>query len=351
MSFIVEQVNRLMGGTEGSNVIQTIKDHYNTSYSFEKHVSLIRRKYLLQNTRHAEYEKDIDQIKCALSNQCANLSLFEKFCSLTLADQYDAMKRMKKKGFFHDKELDAKFFSIRLLRDNMISFKIDSEDMETAHKNKRNTLLNRNANIVNVENLQRILETQIKILEKGSHNKIDEIIALLFVSGRRESEILNGQSVFQLVENRPYHIKFTGVLKKKRNPLETKSETVLTIPLLCKADIFLAAYLRMQSLQKTDITTMTNKQISNRYCSQLSNARKRIFPMISKTHDLRGLYAKCVDTLFEHNVSFPYLCMQCLGQDVMEDTLHYMSIRLDDVSALNNANGNLCLEEFDQNIR
>ena len=77
---------------------------------------------------------------------------------------------------------------------------------------------------------------------------------------------------------------------------------------------------------------MTNKQVSKRYCGQLCYAIKHTFPMLTKPHDLRAVYVKFVDVLFEHNIAFPLLCMNSLGHETMTDTLHYMSISFEGVT-------------------
>lgn len=354
MNFVETETQKLLNGIDGSIVVQNIKDHYSTHYSFEKNVSNVRRSFLKHDKHHPNFEEDVQTIENLIAN-CVNTELkenssqlFNKFKNMNLEQKFDTLKRTNKKGFcsgFY--ELNEKMKEIRLLPDNLHTFCINDDDNQLSQQKKRKTLIERNKSYISVQNADNLLDTQIDVLRNGSSCKIDEIMALLFVSGRRECEILNGKSTFEEVPNRPYLTSFKGALKKKKNYLQDEEDSVYTIPLLCLYSDFIHALNRMRKNQSDDIKTLTNKQVSNRYCGQLKIARKRIFPQINKTHDLRGIYMKYVELLFNNNVAFPLLCMLCLGHDIIEDSLHYMSIHLYD-PLLKNKYGNLYVEEFIQ---
>jgi len=332
MSFVSDQVSLLVNGSDGREVIRNLKQHFNTHYSFEKNVSNVRRLFLNQNIRHINFEQEFENIKqyminIHMSDDC--LEKWNKFKMMAVVDQYDTILRTKKSGFFPGyADVNEKVVKMQLLPENMNTFKLEEEDMLVCKQQKKQTLLHKNRIAINLKNPKQILDKQIRILEEGSKSKIDEILALLLVSGRREAEILNGKSVFTTIPELPFHVLFTGVLKKKQNPIEERDEVSIIIPLLCKSEIFINALQRMRSSQSNDILQLSNKQVSSRYCSQLNTARKTRFPMIQKTHDLRGLYIKMVDQLFTHSLAFPYLCMMCLGHDAIEDSLHYQKINI-----------------------
>jgi len=330
--FVKSQVDLLLNGVEGSIIINNIRSHFKTHFSFEKNVSNVRREYLKLGFRNVEYAKFVQIIenKIKLEGCEESLILFSKFKSLNLIDQYDCLHKSKKNGFFAPKyeELNNIMRTFKLLPDNMISFKMNNEDSLNSGKHKKIALLQRNRFSINIVNAEHLLQIQIDILQNGSKNKVDEILALLLVSGRRETEILNGKSVFEQIPNMPYHVNFTGVLKKKTNPLLDTAQIKITIPLLCNSSVFILAFNRMRLSQNNDIADMNNKQISARYCSQLNAAGKKKFPMINKIHDLRGVYIKYIDKIFSHQCAFPFLCMLCLGHDAIEDSLHYQKINI-----------------------
>lgn len=346
--FVQSQVDALIQGVEGRTVIDSVRAYYKTHYSFEKNVSNIRRQYLSAEIRHIEYTANMQEIASQIHlfdepfrAEC--IELFEEFKAMSLIDQHDVLHRTKQKGIHPQcATFNTLMRDLKLLPDNMKTFCLSKDDNLVCKIKKNNTLLKRNRHVIRVDNALELLNCNLHILENGSKNKISEILALLFVSGRRESEILNGKSAFEQVEGMPYYTKFTGVLKKKKNPIANEKETAILIPLLCTFQTFITALNRMRNSQKDDILSLTNKQVSSRYCSQLWTAQKTCFPMLSKTHDLRGLYVKCVDKLFIHDFAFPFLCMTCLGHDAIEDTLHYMSISISsDLDQFENSYGSM----------
>lgn len=321
MTFLLEMVNLLLNGTEGHDVICHIKNYYGTHFSFEKNVSNVRRLFLKHEKRHANFEEDIKTLQTNLYEH--DVVKFQQFLNCSLEQQYDIIKR--KVELFANDALNSQLQNIRLLPDNMISFQIGKTDHIISKQKKTESLLKRNKRKIVVENASDMLKTYMDILKNGSSSNIKEIIALLLVSGRRECEILNGKSTFDKVDGFPYHSYFRGVLKKKGF-----EDNQILIPLLCPFELFNDAFQRMRKSQQKDILNMTNKQISNRYCSQLNKAQKKWFPMLTKPHDLRGVYAKFVDNLFSHNVSFPMVCMYSLGHDVLQDSLYYMMFDIGD---------------------
>lgn len=353
MKFVDKQVLLLKDGVEGSTIVENTRLHFKTHYSFEKNISNIRREFLRLEVRHPQYEVDLQKMfeiahtyKDQTRVEC--VEQLNKFKEMSLIDQYDTMYRTRKQGFCaHCDELNEGMLCLRLVGDNLKSLSISAEDKEKSAKLKKETLLQRNSSLLVVDDSADLLRYQVKILEDCTTQekvvKINVILALLFVSGRRECELLNGRSLFEKVQNRPFHVYFTGELKKK-----TRTTRRNTIPLLCECETFLNALQCMRSAQSPDILTLTNKEISNRYCSQLNAARKRIFPMLKKTHDLRGIYVQYVNILFQHSTAIALLIMTILCHDVIEDSLFYNSISLKNSESIQHGNGNLYIEECAQ---
>ena len=318
--------DHLIDGQEGSLVIEQIRQYYTTQRSFEKNVSNVRRSFLRRGVRHPSFLTDIQNLYRAINDDNTR-QLVDRFLELGLDQQYDVIKRAHTRPVFPGK-LNDSFLNLHLLPDNMNTFCLANYDMMTSRHNQVLTLMERNRVRITVDKGADVLSKSIHILKYGADTNVDEILALLLISGRRETELLNGHSLFELIPGYPYHIKFTGVLKKKPDPMIQYSPDSRVIPLLCDATIFLNAFQRMRANQTSDTTSLSNKQISSRYCSQLGRASRRSFPTISKTHDLRGIYATFVYALFQHTHSFPMVCMYALSQDSIQDTLHYMSFEL-----------------------
>lgn len=357
--FVKDQVLLLNSGEKGEVVMKNIRKHYKTCKSFEKNVSNVRREYLRCGKRHTKYEEDLKKA-FYISTQHhvfegdASRKL-EKFQELPLIDQYDALRSSKKYGFVTGYDLlNAHMADFRLVPDNFDALSLTAEELLECKEEKRKTLISRNRTSILVKNAKDLLDSQIDILKNGSKSSAKEIIACLFVSGRRECELLNGKSKFECIENYPFYVKFTGVLKKKCNNLEDEvAEVTVVIPLLCESSVFLSAYERLRSRQQDDIRvhqSLSNKQVAQRYASQLYNVQKSDFSMLGKVHDLRGLYAKLVDVMFEHTCAFPLVCMFALSHDVIEDSLHYSSITLECYDELKKKNGNLCIEMFESRV-
>lgn len=351
-NFLTKQVNELKRGVEGSDVVENIRRHYNTEYSFEKGISKVRRLYLEQNIRGSRFDESLQSVIDYIQSSSTVdkepiVNKLMRLKALPVIDQYDTLKRVGKTTLCVDDALDCDFKkrlceSFRcLLPSNMQSFELRNKDRLTGKTNKHNSLVRRNQTIIEIHEAETICQSQFEVLKNGSKYKVNEIIALLFVSGRRECEILNGRSTFLPIAQKPHHAIFKGVLKKKSSPFEDTDVNDIVIPLLCDFVTFEMAMKRMQSKQANDISTLSNKQISARYCSQLGNAQKKLFPMLSKPHDLRAVYVKYVEQMFTHTLATPLLAMRCLGHDVMEDCLHYMNVSIHNLCRLKESCGQL----------
>jgi hypothetical protein len=353
MTFVDTQVSLLRNGVQGSEIVENTRKHFKTHYSFEKNISNIRRKFLGLNIRHPQFETDLQKVfdialTYSTNKQRECIERLNHFQKMSVVDQYDTLYRTRKQGFcIGCDDVNKEILCVRLLADNLTTLSTSAEDKEKSAQLKKETLLYRNSSLLLIEQSYDLLKQQQQILEdcvtQPKTSRVRVILALLFVSGRRECELLNGKSAFEKVHNRPYHVYFTGELKKK-----TCSHTRNTIPLLCSSDLFLKAFAWMRNTQSSDIASLTNKEISNRYCSQLNSARKYSFSMLRKTHDLRGIYVQYVNTLFVHSTALPLLIMTVLCHDVIEDSLFYNSISLQHSDPMQNLHGDLYIHEFAQ---
>lgn len=360
-SFVDREVSALLVGEEGSAVVQRAREHATTYQAFVKSVSRIRRTYLRRAHRAAGYDEDM-VIARRLVRSAEETAMLDRFCELAVEEQYDALRRMG--PLLAQNEALCRHMSdaFRLLPPNLDSLCLSREDQARGRAADVSTLLHRNRQVVVVPSPGTLLARQRRTLDgdPGVARPVELILALLLVSGRRETELLSPRSTFQAVPDMPYHARFSGVLKKRSAAhvlIAVTHEVCITIPLLCEYALFDKGLTRMRMGQRGDIGTLTNDEISRRYCGQLLRARKAVFPSVSKTHDLRALYCQFVNVLFEHTLPFPMLCMQCLGHDVLQDSLHYMCLRLggDDATGdgtfARGINGPLHHDRFEQFLR
>lgn len=326
MSFVNAMVDALIAGTDGAVVVERIRAHYRTQYSFEKNVSNVRRAYLSASTRrHPDYAAALDAAR-VIAEQAADLELLarvERFADMPLIEQYDTLRSTRRDGFAPESSsLSRHFASLPLLPSNMASFVLTKDDLAQNAVLKQATLHARNSRSIVVVDPSVVLQQQIELVQHARKFGAREILALLLMCGRRETELLNGRSTFDRVPGLPCHALFTGALKK-RGRQRARS---FRIPLLCTFTLFERALQQLRASQQDDTDALSNRQISRRYCGQLCAATRRHFPYLTKPHDLRAVYVRFVDCLFEHAVALPLLCMQSLGHETMAEALHYMVV-------------------------
>lgn len=127
----------------------------------------------------------------------------------------------------------------------------------------------------------------------------DLIAALLLASGRRTTELLNGNSTFESSGSRErFCCLFRGQLKR-----DSTDEPPYLIPLLCTFDEFDTAYHVLQTWQGKSLTKDSTKtsvlyqgNLSKHMNSKESNFAKQ---GLTKPHQLRALYVQYVLKMFD----------------------------------------------------
>lgn len=147
-------------------------------------------------------------------------------------------------------------------------------------------------------------------------------LALILLTGRRECEILNGQSEFSL--HTEYSLYFRGQAKKRGS-----SDDEYVIPTLAPADDIVRAMERLRHRQGGVV--LGNRETSRRYQSYLSRhlSSSAVWSEAGRVHSLRGLYACMAFRLFEwedHSQAFVAMCI--LGHTSLHDSLVYTPFHL-----------------------
>ena len=148
-----------------------------------------------------------------------------------------------------------------------------------------------------------------------------------------------GRSTFTKVGDTT--VLFKGQCKTKGGDAEA-----YVIPLLCGADVFTKG---MDALRRKrgDLTGMTNEEIHKRMTGLFTQASLRqVFPMLPegcKWHTLRSLYLQYVNVLYTHTMAINRLGKLCLGHFDENESVRYLSTRVDGMDAEKGSFGDLDL--------
>lgn len=343
--FVRDQASLLRDGVDGAQVVENLRSHYGTDCSFEKSISWTRAEFLNSGIRHSNFAEDLRRVEESMPELPECTRFVEQLRGGDMKTQYDLLKEARGSTFPHD--FKVQLLKIRLLPDNVARLKLSEDEGRNCQKMQKNRRISKNAALVHIGDGYAFHRQHSKMLESPQDLSVVRLcLCLAFVSGRRETEILNGRSEFTPVDGTPFHVRFKGQLKKN----QSAKDAPLIIPLLVESSVFIAGLKTLRSKQSQDTPLLTNKQIAARYTSQLHGAQKRLYPGLNKTHDLRGLYVQYVNTMFGHGVALPLLCMLCLGHSDISDSLHYMSYSVAGMEAMRGVCGNLQVEAWPQYI-
>ena len=184
-----------------------------------------------------------------------------------------------------------------------------------------------------------MLECATRDLLSPTSHELDLALSLLFVTGRRTCELMNGRSSFSSKEGNDRVAHFVGQAKrrKKRGGEGSGEEGGYDIPLLVPFPVLESAMARLRELQGN--RTRTNEETSLRYQSALGkrlSGRGDALSAAGRVHSLRSAYACLALHLFrwEKRVSPSFVVMNVLGHTCLEDSLVYTTVHLEDEDAL-----------------
>tara|TARA_B110000046_G_scaffold172982_1_gene195184 strand:+ start:150 stop:1277 length:1128 start_codon:yes stop_codon:yes gene_type:complete len=356
--YVVARARDLADGATGSDVVERLRQHYNTQCSVDKMVSNVRSKLLemlQERPPRPALQTAVDRVvrTAERSDDPACAKRAREFADMNPKEQYDTVRFHKtRRSFCADASVNAALADVQVLPDNAASLRLTTNEGTGCRERQKMALVLKNANVVNIPEPTGLHRTMHGLMShKTSAAKM--ALGLLFMSGRRSTELLNLRSTFDAVPGRPYLTAFRGQLKKRD---EKASRQVYVIPLLCPYDDFATclANLRGTRRQREILThraqvgdaAFTNKQVAKVYTSQLHYAQKKHLPFLRKTHELRSLYVHFLDSMFSHTLALPLLCQITLGHDDMGESVHYASINLGADPKLHR--GALHHEEFPQ---
>ena len=181
-------------------------------------------------------------------------------------------------------------------------------------------LLKKQAALVRIPNALQWLQYAVQLARTSDHGMSIARLALplLLLTGRRETEILNGKSVFTPTP-RPTTCVFSGQLKKRGKAVPYE------IPLLCDLPTVLHALRALRCKQEFQV--LEPAACNATYAQQLIT--KHVFPFCDHPHQLRAAYAAYAFCLYARETTFNLAAMRMLGHEKLETSLSYNSVVLD----------------------
>jgi hypothetical protein len=316
MDFLKECARRLDEGTPTEEVLTSMRERYTTPGCLKVKTCLVRQ---LCNPSK-EY-------------QHALTDALEKSSEETRVMIQRAVDTGKK--YTGDEHVDKILRSLPpTLPKNVRELHINGDEWKACKNNARKARFEKNRHCVHVHG-----EALITLARQELHaakNVPDLALAIMFVTGRRECEVLCGWSTLSRVEGAEYAAEFFGQAKCKEERPPYK------IPLLARFEDVDVAWGRLRDLQCH--AKLTRRQASRKYqsalCRKLS-ARNDAFSDVLHPHGLRGAYAcmaLCAFRWGKHSPAFVTMCI--LGHRDLDESLVYTTYKMDEDFA-NSINGTL----------
>ena len=151
-------------------------------------------------------------------------------------------------------------------------------------------------------------------------------LSLMLVTGRRECELLNGQSV--LTPHAPHALLFVGQAKKRDHGVAHREERV--VPCLAPATEVVECLRHLRARQRH--VAASNVVTSRRYQSSLSRHMRSVSPWRethTHVHSLRGIYTCMAHALFDWGLhTDAYVAMCILGHACLTESLVYTTFAI-----------------------
>ena len=358
-NFIQHFVQRLLDGVDGAAVKEELrrtfvdearmeKQEQRTISSLHSVMTDVRAEVMSRNIRSPSYDPS------PLSALAANEPDVAAFLAAPVKLQVEIQRHHSSKPSWSP-DAERELAKLQILPVSMNTFKLSQAECVALKQLQEAALMKKNENCVVVTDATNLLKTVTQMLEKAqSHHSFAALVfPLALVSGRRQSELLNGQSTFAPSALGSMYTIFQGQLKK-----HGKSESY-TIPLLVEYSTFAKGWTALRAKQAelstcgsysmVNVTALSNAQVSKRYNKTLRRALLKSKPVIPglptgiNEHALRSIYAAYVYQCFQCHASFARTIMGVLGHSTLQDSLAYSSVKLNGAEPLSGAFGTLLI--------
>ena len=326
--------SRLLRGEEGFAVRATLEETNRTLSSLHTALSRVRGIVIEAGHRHPDYETSLQALRAFASEPAV-----AAFLIAPLSKQL-SIQRSHASIPTWPPEQEAALREVQLLPSNMTSFCLTKFETHQLKLKQEASLLQKNETLIVVPNAASLLHKVRSLLESADHvsSEATLAIALLIVSGRRSSEILNGKSTFQPVAGQETAARFTGQLKKH------EEAAPYVIPLLVPYTTFASALGVLRRRQAGAV--LSNRECNAEYAMPIKRELIRCergrgplaLPKV-KAHDLRSLYISYVYHMYHCSTTFARVAMQCLGHVSLLESHSYSNVRLEGCEQLTNALG------------
>ena len=220
----------------------------------------------------------------------------------------------------------------RRLPTNVWNLSITKSEIKECKKLATNVKMKVNSRRLKVEGLTLLRHCRNVIDNCEKFTMYELALAIIFLTGRRTCEIMNGKSVFSVFDmfdnNEPiFNCSFEGQAKKRNS-------VVYCIPILYEYTKINKALERLRNLQ--GVIPATNDKVTSRYASGLRQflLASSIFSQCLKIHNLRKTYACLCLKLFDWGEpSDLYICMHILGHNDIAEPIVYNVIDVGNIDS------------------
>ena len=334
MAAVKIAIKELLAGNDAHTVISEMKKTYTTAESMKKHMSLVRSGII----EGGHYSDKIDLTPLRAFAQDPEI---EAFLTASLKQQVQIQRKHNSDPTWSDGAEEC-LANLQLLPSNMDDFVMPKKETNLIKRRAAKRLREKNANIITVNGGQNLLSHITSTLDAAAptDNLASLLCALSVVSGRRSCEILNGQSNFEHIPNKPTLARFWGQTKTK-----SAMPRPYVIPLCCTFSTFKRGFETLRAIQARDggVTDLTNAQVTDKY----RWVSVRAIPLLAKLpniHSLRSLYITFIyDNLYDCPWSFNETACVCLGHKELSESLHYAGVKVRDCEGIKYKFGKLDL--------
>lgn len=235
------------------------------------------------------------------------------FLSMSLEDMVRTQRAHRSDPTWSE-PAEAALRSLKLLPPNLEGLRLSPRELLALKRSAEASLLDKQRTVLHVDG--EWIRHAIAMAQTCTvHHTYPEIVLpLLLLTGRRTTEVLNGQSTFSPTA-RGTVARFAGQIKKKG------TGAPYDIPLLCDFETLRHAMGVLRDKQSNRVLDAVT--CNNLYQKELNGAAPRIFPFVKNVHQLRGVYIASVFRLYQCDVTFNLVAMRALGHTKLSDSLHY----------------------------
>lgn len=357
-------VDDLLAGVDGATVVEAMRAHYAAAAkakgkplnecTLRSKMTVVKTRLLLatpkrgQRNVHPTYRRTIAALRKAGASsnpQCA--AAVTEFLGMSTPVQAKEVKYRDKPNRdrisicrrFDDPRVARAWKKLRVLPENLYTFRMEDEEFEACKRRSDRNLLHKET--VAVKDATTILDATTEALEKPDEVPIYAVIAaLLFASGRRTAELLNGKSTFEPIPGYTHGCWFEGQLKSRKHV----NELPFKIPLLVPFELFDAglSFVREWQGDMETIRALSNAKVSQRYQPNLQRylTKSPLGGVGERPHLLRSLYMRYVLVMFDwRQHSRGRVAKYCLGHAQLKQGAHYDAIDIEYTDAIKKSMG------------